>query len=69
MTPVGAGDVTAISKIFQGKYGSSSLGKDFFPKSSTNYFSLPKLMLSFQYLDQAQTSGHLFYMEEILLPE
>lgn len=44
-------------------------GKDFFPESSTNYFSLPKLMLSFQCLDQAQTSGQLFYMEEILVPE
>lgn len=56
-----------VSKVFLGKCGSSSLEKKHFLKESTNYFSLPQLMPLCQCFHQVKTSGHLFYVEGILV--
>lgn len=64
---VGIGNVLTVSKVFLEKYGSSSLEEKHFLKESTNYFSLLQLMPLCQRFNQVKTSGHLFYVEEILV--
>lgn len=64
---MGVGNVLTVSKVFLGQCGSSSLEKKHFLKESTNYFSLPQLMPLCQCFYQVKTSGHLFYVEDILV--
>lgn len=64
---VGVGNVLTVSKVFLEKYGSSFLEKKHFLKESTNYFILLQLMPLCQCFNQVKISGHLFYVEEILV--